>query len=471
MNAGAWALAAARYAARGVWFAVVSVAWLVALGIASAVPGRFGSVAFWLVAVVGAAVALGAVWLPMLRKVAPVWADVLRYRRRRRGWLRRWNGYCVARDLGIVPKLPEEVEAVAFRRKRRRRLPAAEFDTTSSGARLLVEQQTAAATDDDVLKRAIAYSGIIGMPSGFVTVARPTPGQIIVKWPASAPVDVLAEGRVNGWKVRVPGGIPVLGRTSSGQDVALDIAGDPFHLACQGASRSGKSVALMGLLGGYAPASRRGAVIVGGIDPTGLLLAPWTDHPGSEFRALGLSDLDAVTAALSAAVAEMDRRVAWLMQEGRDKVTTPDDFAALFFVLEEYPGLVAALGSADAPLKPGDRRLPMVKAGVQRLIQEGAKAGVRGLLLAQRMDASIVGGSERSNIVTRISLRVDNRDAVAMLHPDADTETVERIRGFAAGYAYVERPAEAPQVVRFDAVDYSEYRRVVMGGTSDGSAR
>lgn len=470
MNAGAWALSAARYAFRGAWFAVASVAWLVALGVASAFPGRLGSVAFWFVAVVGAAAALGAVWLPMLRRVAPVWADVLRYRRRRHSCLRRWNGYCVARDLGIVPKLPEEVEAVAFRRKRRWRLPAAEFVTTSSGARLMVEQ-TAAATDDDVLKRAHAYAGIIGMPSDFVTVTRPTPGQIVVKWPVSAPVDVLAEGRVNGWKVRVPGGVPVLGRTSRGQDMALDIAGDPFHLACQGASRSGKSVALMGLLGGYAPASRRGAVIVGGIDPTGLLLAPWADHPGSEFRALGLSNLDAVTAALSAAVSEMDRRIAWLMDQGRDKVTTPDDFAALFFVLEEYPGLVAALGSADAPLKPGDRRLPMVKAGVQRLIQEGAKAGVRVLLLAQRMDASIVGGSERSNIGTRISLRVDNRDAVAMLHPDADTETVERIRGFAAGYAYVERPAEAPQIVRFDAVDYAEYRRVVMGGISDESAR
>lgn len=466
MNAGAWALSAARYAFRGAWFAVVSVAWLVTLGIASAFPGRLGSVAFWLVVVLGAAVALGAVWLPMLRKFAPVWADVLRHRRRRRGWLRRWNGYCVARDLGIIPKLPEEVEAVAFRRKRRRHLPAAEFVTTSSGARLMVEQQTAAATDDDVLKRAIAYSGIIGMPSDFVTVTRPTPGRIIVQWPASAPTDVLAEGRAIGWKVRVPGGAPVLGRTSSGRDLVLDIAGDPFHLACQGASRSGKSVALMGLLGGYAPASRRGAVIVGGIDPTGLLLAPWADHPGAEFRALGLSDLDTVTAALSAAVSEMDRRIEWLMNQGRDKVTTPDDFATLLFVLEEYPGLVAALGSADAPLKPGDRRLPMVKAGVQRLIQEGAKAGVRVLLLAQRMDASIVGGSERSNIGTRISLRVDNRDAVAMLHPDADPETVERIRGFAAGYAYVERPAEAPQVVRFDAVDYSEYRRVVMGELS-----
>lgn len=57
----------------------------------------------------------------------------------------------------------------------------------------------------------------------------------------------------------------------------------------------------------------------------------------------------------------MDRRIAWLMQEGRDKVTTPDDFAALSFVIEEYPNFVAALGAADAQLKPGNRRPPTVK--------------------------------------------------------------------------------------------------------------
>lgn len=453
-----------RRAARWSWAALATVGWLVVLGIASALPGRSGTVGFWLVVLVAAALALAAIWLPVLRTYAPVWADVQRYRRRRSRWLRRWNGYCFARDLGVVAKLPDEVESAAFQRKRRRWLPAVEFVKTKTSARLTVEQQTASATDDDILKRAHAAAGRIGMPPDHVTVKRPTPGRVVVRWDASAAVDPLATGRVNGWKVRVPGGFPVLGRESSGHDFMLDVPGDPFHLACQGASRSGKSVAMMGLLGGYASASRRGDVIIGGIDPTGLLLAPWAKHPGAEFRALGLSDLDAMTSALSAAVAEMDRRVAWLMSQGRDKVTTPSDFGALFFVLEEYPGLVAALGSADAPLKPAERRLPVVKAGVQRLIQEGAKAGVRVLLLAQRMDASIVGGSERSNIGTRISLRVDNRDAVTMLHPDADKETVERIRGFAPGYAYVERPAEAPQIVRFDAVDYGEYRQVVMDG-------
>lgn len=454
-----------RLLGKAVWASLGTFAWLVVVLVAATVPGLAGLIGFWLVVVVGGGLSVAAIWFPKLRRYAPVWGDVRRGRRRRQRWVRRWNGYLTARDLGIVPKLPEDVEAVVFRRKRRRRLPAVEFRRSIAGARLMVEQQQAAATDDDILKRAQAYAGVIGMPGDFVTVRRPEPGQILVQWPAAAPRDVLAEGRTNAWKVRVPGGVPVLGRTAVGHDLALDLVGDSFHLACQGASRSGKSVAVMGLLGGYARASRRGEVIVGGVDPTGLLLAPWADHSGAQYRAAGLADLDAVTSAVTAAVSEMDRRIAWLMEEGRDKVT-PGDFPALLFVLEEYPGLVSAVTSADASLKPADRRLPIVKASVQRLIQEGAKAGVRIVLLAQRMDASIVGGSERSNVGTRISLRVDNKDAVAMLHPDADTETVEKIRGFAAGYAYVERPAERAQVVRFDAVDYADYRRVVMTGAT-----
>ena len=452
-----------RLLGKAVWASLGTLAWLAVVLFAGSLPGLAGVMGFWLVVVVVVGLAVAAIWLPQLRLYVPVWGDVRRGRRRRQLWIRTWNGYLTARDLGIVPKLPEDVEAVVFRRKRRRRLPAVEFRRMISGARLTVEQQQAAATDDDILKRAQAYAGVIGMPGDFVTVKRPEPGQIVVQWPSAPPRDVLAEGRSNGWKVRIPGGVPLLGRTAEGHDFGLDLVGDSFHFACQGASRSGKSVAVMGLLGGYALASRRGEVIVGGVDPTGLLLAPWADHPGAQFRGAGLADLDAVTSAVTAAVSEMDRRIAWLMEEGRDKVTS-GDFPALFFVLEEYPGLISAVTSADASLKPADRRLPIVKAGVQRLIQEGAKAGIRILLLAQRMDASIVGGSERSNIGTRVSLRVDNKDAVAMLHPDADIETVERIRGFAAGYAFVERPAEPARVVRFDAVDYADYRRVVMAG-------
>lgn len=447
---------------RGIVASAVTLSW-VALALGS---GQAG----WAVVLLAVAVSIAAVRVPQIRAWTPVFADWERGIRRHTAWKAAERGYRLAVDLGLVTVLNKEAEARAFTWRSLRALPRARFKVGPDGDSLWVEAQTRASNDETVLRLARAHAPVLGRSPELVRLSRPTATGVLVEWPATAPLDVLAEPRENLWQA-LPGGVPVLGRTSDGQELALDLVGDQHHVACQGQTRSGKSVALMGLLGSYAPTSRRGAVIVGGIDPTGLLLAPWANHPGAEFRALGLSDLDAVTAALLAAVSEMDRRIAWLMEQGRDKVTTPDDFAALFFVLEEYPGLVAALGSADALLKPGDRRLPMVKAGVQRLIQEGAKAGVCVLLLAQRMDASIVGGSERSNIGTRISLRVDNRDAVAMLHPDADPETVERIRGFAAGYAYVERPAEAPQVVRFDAVEYSEYRRVVLGGSSDGSAR
>lgn len=164
----------------------------------------------------------------------------------------------------------------------------------------------------------------------------------------------------------------------------------------------------------------------------------------------------------------MDNRISRLLSLGVDKITPDRYFPALVIILEEYPGLIAAVKTMDAALKPADRLLPRLKSAVQRLIQEGAKAGLRVILVAQRMDAEIIGGSERSNIGNRISLRVDNADAVRMLHPNASPETIEQINGFAAGYAYLERPAEPGQVVRFDYLDYQGYRSHVIANAGGG---
>lgn len=256
----------------------------------------------------------------------------------------------------------------------------------------------------------------------------------------------------------------VVGRTSEGADFALDLLGNPYHLALQGQTRSGKSVALYAILAQSVPSVQAGHVVIGGCDPPGLLLAPWSDYAGAEFRATGTGDLEAHVAALEAAVAEMDRRIAQMLSDGVDKLTPSAATPALFFVLEEFPGLLAALRSADAALKPAERRLPRVKAAVQRLQMEGAKAAIRVLEVAQRFDAEIIGGAERSNIACRVTLRVDNGDAVRMLHPSATPEQIEQITRFESGYAFVDLPAQPGQVVRFDYVTYADYRKQVLAG-------
>lgn len=435
----------------------VTLVWLAAIGFVLSIAHPLVRVVA-LVLMVAVAVALW--FIPRCRGFVPGWGDFQRWRYRRQEDQARIQGHHYSVALGLVDAIPEHLRAWAFS-KPQKRLPGGLVRHTADGVTLRAWQKLPA-TSEAILAKAQAFAPTIGMIPELTTVERTAQSTVLlVKWYKAEPVDLLATGRGGHFAVNAAGA-PILGRVQDGSNFALDVVGDPFHVITQGASRSGKSVAVYSLLGGYAAAAAAGEVVICGCDPTGILLAPFAEYPGAEFRALGLSDLDAIPAALNALVAEMDRRIAdLLMGQGRDKLDK-GDAPALLVVLEEYPGLLSALESADKALKSDQRRLPAVKNAVQRLIQEGAKALVRVQILAQRADASIVGGSERSNVGSRISLRVDNSDAVRMLHADASPEMVERIRSFKPGYAYVERAGLPPEVVRFDMADYAAYRAHVL---------
>lgn len=253
--------------------------------------------------------------------------------------------------------------------------------------------------------------------------------------------------------------VPV-GRLESGEDLVLDLAA-PWHTAIQGMSRSGKSVLLYGILGRIAA---RPDVVVGGLDPTGVLLGPWSDHPHPELRAVGARDLNVHMQAISALCSAMDDRIDALLAAGLDK--SSEDIPLLLVVCEEYPSTLALCAADDAAAgrRPGERLLPMLAAGILRLVQEGAKARVRVLLLCQRMDASVVGGATRSNLGTRLTMRVDNGDAVRMLHPMATLEEVEMMTRMKPGVGVVERPGENLTVFKADFVEYGSYVDAVRAG-------
>lgn len=394
------------------------------------------------------------IWVPSLRgawNFLPVWGDWQRclYRRRRR-ILNRF-----LRETGIVPETNTRlVKGMLVNTKR---ALVAQFQSPSP---FTLDDM------DSLAQRALHHMG-----RAYAEVTQPAPGWWQILMLTDAPSDPLAEGRATTWARE--NGLPILGRTATGANWCLNIGSDAWHLATQGMSRSGKSVFAYALLGALAQESRNGRIIIGGVDPTGILLGPWDSHPGDEYRCSGLHDLDAVVTTVHAAVTEMDTRIAQLRARFLDKIDpdAPDAPPTLLFVLEEYPGLISALKSADAGSK--EKRLPLVKQGVQRLIQEGAKAGIRVWMIAQRMDAEIIGGSERSNLGTRISFRVDNADAVKMLMPESTPELVELIARFQPGYAVVAQPGEAPQMVRVDYTVYGEYVKRVQSlttGDSNGAA-
>ncbi|MCG7320810.1 FtsK/SpoIIIE domain-containing protein [Arsenicicoccus bolidensis] len=260
----------------------------------------------------------------------------------------------------------------------------------------------------------------------------------------------------------------VLGRDEHGHDLVLD----PYstaHAGMQGATRSGKSSACYTLLAALA---HRADVIVCGVDPSGLLLDPFTTRNGGRggaFIATGTSreDITRAADALARLVALMDDRVRELRADGLDKLTTfTASSPAIWCVMEEYPGLLAAAKAIDneAGAKPGDRLAPKIAAHLGRLVKEGAKVGVFVLVLAQRMSADALNTDDRMNLALRITLRVDNGDAVAMLHDGLTRDRTQAVRQFAPGVALAESPGQGVRRVRMLYTDYPTYRARVAAG-------
>lgn len=253
-----------------------------------------------------------------------------------------------------------------------------------------------------------------------------------------------------------------MGRSAVGDIVGFDLMRDPYHLVIQGQTRSGKSVATYSLLSQVAAHPE---VRVAGIDPTGLLLSPFARN-GEPWVVLGSSDeqVERYARLIASLVEEMGRRLEVLhSMETADKLEVfSRDLPLLAVVLEEYPGIVQACTAYDSTRKPAERVGPAVTGGIARLVAEGAKVGIRVMLLAQRADASILGGAMRSNFPLRMSLRVDNNDAVRMLHPQAPEDLVDESRRFEQGEAIWQEPgAREPMKIRGDLADYPRFATFV----------
>lgn len=243
-----------------------------------------------------------------------------------------------------------------------------------------------------------------------------------------------------------------------------DVFWDPFeatHTAVQGMTRSGKSVQEYTRLSGIAG---RDEVKVCGLDPTGVLLGPWV-AAGGRIGVPSTAGEAPVYAhfldVLTEIVSEMDRRTLQLAADGKDKLV-PSDFSAavptLIVVLEEYPGILRAAAAEDAAeaRKPAERVGSKIEAGVARLVAEGAKSGIRVLLLAQRLSSKSLDTDSRSNFGVRHTLRLDNADGVGMLHDNA-TEWAPIVAAFEPGQGLIERPVFGQRRYRADYTSYETY--------------
>ncbi len=277
--------------------------------------------------------------------------------------------------------------------------------------------------------------------------------------------DPLGAERVAANPARHTAGRVELGRDEYGHPVTVDPYGTA-HMGLQGASRSGKSSMSYTLLAALA---HRTDVVVCGVDPSGLLLGEFTAGPGGAFIATGTGadDLDRAVHVLGGLVELMDSRIADLRAAGVDKFATfSAGLPVVWVVLEEYPGLLSAAKALDAEkaAKAGERLAPRLERAVGRLVKEGAKVGVCVMVIAQRMSADALATDDRANLAVRCSLRVDNADAVVMLHDGIPRSGLEAVRQFKPGVGLIEAPGEPLRRVRMHHTDYPTYRRRVAAG-------
>lgn len=183
------------------------------------------------------------------------------------------------------------------------------------------------------------------------------------------------------------------------------------HVAVQGSTGSGKSVETYGLI---AQAVSVPDVIVAISDITGLLPRPFVGTKHEEWQVSGTANMNEHIKLLEKLVDEMDLRCTSIPVR-KDQVEIGPDCPLIFFVLEEYPGLLRANNTRD--------RNEVMRL-VERLSSEGRKAGIKLLILAQRFEAKTVGGFVRDQCSTRLSFRVPDPNSIRMLHdasPDLAT--------------------------------------------------
>lgn len=243
-----------------------------------------------------------------------------------------------------------------------------------------------------------------------------------------------------------------VGRRETGGDVHLDFS-EASHVAIQGMTRSGKSVFCYNLAASLArcPDAR-----VWGVDPNSVFLSPLAVGEDAERFVLGNKPEEAADL-LRRFVEHMDDRIALLASMGVDKFESFSEALPVdVLFLEEWPGLVRAAAQVDRKVKAEIERL------VARLVSEGAKAGVRVVLIAQRLSAHTFDTDSRGQFGTRITFAVDNGEAVRMLHPSVDSEVSEMVSGFPPGRALLWQH-RAESVMQGDLLDYQQYRSRVRG--------
>ncbi len=245
-----------------------------------------------------------------------------------------------------------------------------------------------------------------------IRVLAPVPGQdyVGVEVPNRQSETVFCSSLLKGRWQDMKKGIPVvLGRDISGDSVCLDLARAP-HLLVAGATGSGKSVCLNGilisLLCRFAPEDLRLILI----DPKVVELSVYNGLP--HLLVPVVTDLQLTVMALRWAVREMERRYRVLAKAGKrniedfnartlSEVPVYDDDGEL--IPKKLPFIVVIIDElADIMLSNRSE----VETSLARLAQMARAVGIHVVVATQRPSVNIITGVITANFPTRIAFQV-----------------------------------------------------------------
>lgn len=218
----------------------------------------------------------------------------------------------------------------------------------------------------------------------------------------------------------------LLGYDESGQPLTWNLAQTAQHGMIVGQTRSGKSLFTYCLA---AQAAIRPDVSMTVIDANGVLSQPFHGSMDPD------KWLDSVTEQIKSVWDEMRRRMfEELPKATQDKLTDFSvDMPVLFVLIDEYAGFISLLRARDKSLKPAERKGPIIEGYIDDLFAQGAKVGIRTVIITQRPDADIIGGVKRDNIAFRVMLRMASPSGARMVYPELDPQLAEAAPSFAPG--------------------------------------
>jgi S-DNA-T family DNA segregation ATPase FtsK/SpoIIIE len=238
-----------------------------------------------------------------------------------------------------------------------------------------------------------------------------------------------------------------LGRDVAGRPMAGDLARMP-HLLIAGATGSGKSVCINGIIACLLMQCTPDDLQLLMIDPKMVELAPFEGIP--HLRLPVVTEMDKVVGVLKWALQEMERRYALFVKYGVRNLDGYNRLAGDADAADDAPAadapsdLEPATGSAASSLPPPSRPLPYlvivideladlmmtapddVELSLTRLAQKARATGIHLIVATQRPSVDVVTGLIKANFPTRIAFAVTSQvDSRVIL----DTVGAEKLLG------------------------------------------